>query len=66
MTTAQIFDKSHYRVLKESQRTLHDLLAVLDSADACGMDCQDLRQAHADFAGKLSQIEAQFFTPPPN
>jgi hypothetical protein len=61
----QIFDKTHYAALKEAQRKLHDLIATLDSAEACGMECADLRQAHADFLDKLTKIEQAFFTPPP-
>jgi len=32
--------------LRTNQRTLHDLIAELDKAESCGVDCQEFRRVH--------------------
>lgn len=66
MAISGVLDESHKRAIKEAQRRLHDLVETLAAAEACGLQCQDLRQIHADFLSKLQAIEQHFFPHQPS
>lgn len=61
MAKDQILDKQHYTAIKAAQRKLHDLIDELAKADACGIQCDDLRQVHSEFSDMLTKMEQQYF-----
>lgn len=65
MPTPQIFTRKHYDDLKAAQRTIHDVLPVMDKAEACGMECREFRDRAKYLSEMLSLIEKEFMTPPP-
>jgi hypothetical protein len=44
-------------------RSLHDLMPVLDRAEACGIDCQRYRAIADEETRILEAIRANFMTP---
>lgn len=59
------FTKRDYDKLKMAERTIHDLLPNLDKAEACGVDCEQLRSYVTGFSQVLQAIERNFMTPAP-
>jgi hypothetical protein len=55
----------HWKLLRNTQRKLHDLSPILDKAEKCGIGCSDLRAIHDGLATSLELIQANFFNPPP-
>ena len=61
----KIFSKSDHTKLKKAQRKLHDLLPMIDDADACGTDCEAFRSVVNEIGKQLGEIEQRFMTPIP-
>lgn len=61
----QLFTREAYEQLKREQRKLHDMLVTFDKAEACGVDCQQLRLINEELLNNLTAIEQHFMTPPP-
>ena len=47
--------------LKSASRKLHDVLPLLDKAEACGIDVSALRDTHKQMMDQISQYQRQFF-----
>lgn len=56
---------THYRQMKELQRQLKDLRELLDKSTSCGINCQNECEACDSMQHFLTQLEVEFFTPPP-
>jgi hypothetical protein len=63
--TLRILDKTHLESVKRAQRSLHDIIPLMDDAEACGVDCISHRKIADDFAKILIEIEKRFLTPAP-
>lgn len=61
----QLFTRADYDALRAARRRLNDLVQKLDKAEACGADCQALRQIVAETDRQAANIELHFMTPPP-
>ena len=61
----QLFNSEQYAELKRQQRIIHDLLPEFDKAEACGIECQELRGLAAYIAETLGNIERHYMNPPP-
>lgn len=66
MGTSHIFQKRHFDSLKSAQRTLHDLLPLIDKAEGCGIECQEFRNVAEELSRRLVSLEEKFMSPPPN
>lgn len=58
--------KSDYQNVLQRQRELHDLLPLIDSAEKCGLPCDEFREVHRFLTEKFNAIIREFFTPPPS
>lgn len=61
----QLYDKEQYKLLIAERRRLNNLIATLDKAAACGIDCTMYRQMRDDIDKQLEAIQTHFMTPPP-
>ncbi len=62
---SKIFTKTDHTALKKAQRQLHDLLPMVDNADACGVECDAFRSVMDEISKQLAEIESRFMTPIP-
>lgn len=60
-----IFTAVDLAALKKAETDLHATLAMMDDAEACGVECQAMREVIASLQGQLSEIEKRFMTPAP-
>jgi len=56
--------QDYHRIL-EAQRNLHDILPIIDSAENCGLPCDEFREVHRFLSEKFNAIIKEFFNPPP-
>jgi hypothetical protein len=61
----QIFSRDDFQALANAERTLTDMLAKLDDAEACGANCAVIRQGVEEMLRRFSEIKARFMTPAP-
>lgn len=61
-----IFTASDYQMLRNARTDLANVLAKIDKAKACGVDCSMYEQMRADIDAQLAAIELHFMTPPPS
>lgn len=47
--------------LKEASRKLHDVVPLLDKAEACGIDVSQLRTTHQEMVRQISNYQQHFF-----
>jgi hypothetical protein len=64
--TNGMFTREHYQMLINERRNLNDMIATLDKAQQCGVDCAMYRQMRQDIDSQLSAIQQHFMSPPPN
>jgi hypothetical protein len=60
-----VFTATDYQTLRNSRRDLADLLAKIDKAKACGVDCAVYESVRQDIDNQLAAIQQHFMTPPP-
>ena len=60
-----LFTRADYEVLMRERRRLNDLIAVLDKAQACGVECSAFREMRNKIDEQLSMIQAHFMNPIP-
>lgn len=46
--------------IKRGQRELHDLLPLIDSAEACGIECHQHRELHNFLSERLAALLKHF------
>jgi hypothetical protein len=51
----------HAKLLK-AERDLTDILPEFDNAEACGIDCMELRRIHAEYMNQIAALK-QHYTP---
>lgn len=61
-----LFTRQHYELLVSERRKLNDLIATLDKAEQCGVNCDTYRAMRNDIDRQLEQIHQHFMTPPPS
>jgi len=54
-----------WKLLRQTQRRLHDLAPLIDKAEKCGIGCSDLRAIHDGLSASLELLQTHFFSPPP-
>lgn len=57
--------RADYQAILEGERVLHDTLPLIESAEACGMECQAFREIYKFTQDKFAALKQHFFTPPP-
>lgn len=63
--TTPIFTANDFRTVKELQRRIVDLRALLEKSGRCGVNCETELTAIAAMSQFLSTLELEFMTPPP-
>jgi len=54
-------DMNHLELIRSGQRSLANALPLLDTAEACGLDCREYRQGIAVLGQRLAQYHARLF-----
>jgi hypothetical protein len=62
---ANPYTRDHYRILKDTQRKISDLLPLMDKIDRCGAECDAFREIAKELQARLAAIEKEFMSPPP-
>ena len=65
MATTNPFTKRDFDKLQAAKRAIHDLLPKLDSAQRCGIECEEFRELAEHFRSRLDKLQTEFMTPPP-
>jgi hypothetical protein len=52
--------QAHIDALKQAERDLHDLLPEIDRAEACGIDCSDIRQGFEFLKQRITQYLSHY------
>jgi hypothetical protein len=55
------FGPDHLELIRTNQRRLHDLLPILDKAEAVGVDTSQARAVHSAMSEKFTQYMREFF-----
>lgn len=55
-----LFNQADYASLRTARQQLNNLVAVLDKAQACGVDVSMYRSMRQDIDDQLAQIEQHF------
>lgn len=59
------YTRADYERLREAQRLINEVLPIIDKIENCGTACDAFREVCAELSGRLSQLQAEFFTPAP-
>lgn len=60
-----IFNASDYSALRKARLGLSEMIAKMDRAKACGVDCAQYAAMRDDIDAQLAAIEQHFMTPAP-
>lgn len=52
---------AHLELIRKGQQSLADALPIIDAAEACGVDCTEYRQGHAELSRRLALYQSRFF-----
>ena len=61
-----LFTREHYDTLHTERRKLNDLIATLDKAEQCGVNCDAYRAMRQDVDNQLAAIQQHFMNPVPS
>lgn len=65
MTKPKIFSRDDHAKVIEAERKLNEALSLLDDAEACGVECQQLRELSAELIRRFGELRKRFMTPAP-
>jgi hypothetical protein len=65
VSTPGLFTLADYTALRNSRKSLNDLLGKMDKARVCGADCSMYEEMRQSIDSQLEQIELNFMTPAP-
>lgn len=60
------YSRADFERLKNAQRTLSDLIPLMDKIERCGVECDTFRAVAQELQTRLGAIEREFMSPVPN